>query len=136
MSFILELDAPDVDPETAERLERATQEAGYLPVRARRGRRWRRRAEMGLSIFDGRDDVHVLSDDADWSEDAFTFDERGRELLAQTVSLLAHELEPGWALRAYWVGDPCKDERTVTGDELAELVRSSALERTARYRVA
>ena len=135
MSFILELDAPDVDRETAERLERATEAAGYLPVRAPRKRRWRRQAERGLSILDRRDDINVLSDDADWSEDAFTLDERGRELLAQTVSLLARELHAGWALRAFWVGDPCKDERAVTGDELVELVRGSALERTTRYRV-
>jgi DNA-binding LacI/PurR family transcriptional regulator len=55
MSFILELDAPDVDPETAERLERATEEAGYLPVSAARRRRWRRRSQLGLSIRDRRD---------------------------------------------------------------------------------
>jgi hypothetical protein len=88
-----------------------------------------------LSILDRRDDVPVLSDDADWSEHAFTLDERGRELLARTISLLADELRSGWALRAYWVGDPCEEERTVTGHELVELVRSSALERTTRYRV-
>jgi len=32
---------------------------------------------------DRRDDVPVLSDDADWSEEAFTLNEGGRELLQQ-----------------------------------------------------
>ena len=136
MSFILELEAPRVDEETARRLEQATEQADYLPVRASRRRRWRRASETGLTLRDRRGDVPVLSDDADWSEDAFTFDERGRELLARTVSLLADDLRPGWALRAYWVGDPCEEERAVTADELVDLVRSSALQRIVRYRVA
>ena len=135
MSFILELHAPPVDDETARRLEQATEQADYLPVRAARRRRWRRPAVTTLWLPDQRDDVPVLGDGADWSEDAFTLDERGRELLACTVSLLAHELSPGWALRAYWVGDPCEEERAVTADELADLVRNSALRRAILYRV-
>src|SRR4051812_29604581 len=104
MSFILELEAPGVDEETARSLEEATEQADYLPIRASRRRRWRRASETELTLRDRRGDVPVLSDDADWTEDAFTFDERGRELLARTVSLLAGDLRPGWALRAYWVG--------------------------------
>ena len=138
MSFILELDAPPVGPEVGEQLERATQAEGYLPVRARRQRRWtrRRKPELRLALRDERDEIPVLSDQADWSESAFTLDERGRELLARTISLLAQELDPGWTLRAYWVGDDCEEERTVTKDELVELIRTSQLNRTTRYRVA
>jgi hypothetical protein len=136
VSFILELDAPDVDQATAARLAHVTQEPGYLPVLAPRRRRWSRRAATGLSLRDERDEVPVLSDAADWSEQAFTLDERGRELLAATISLLATELQPGWALRAYWVGDACEEEQIVTGEELIDLVRRSALDRTTRYRVA
>ena len=124
-----------MDPETASGLEKATEEAGYLPLRASRRRRWRRRAKSGLSLRDRRDEIYVLSDDADWSETAFTLDESGRELLSRTISLLAQDLQPGWSLRAYWVGDSCENERAVTSDELVELVRTSALERTTRYRV-
>src|SRR5947207_3189873 len=29
------------------------------------------------------------------------------------LSLLVRELPPGWALRAYWVGDSCEEERAV-----------------------
>ena len=125
-----------MNEETARRLEEATEQADYLPVGASQRRRWRRAAEMELTLQDRRGDVPVLSDDADWSEDAFTLDDRGRELLARTVSLLAEELRPGWGLRAYWAGDPCEEERAVTADELVDLIRSSALARTVRYRVA
>src|SRR6266545_3032679 len=127
MSFLFELDAPGCTAEMAEQLERATEETGYLPVRAAHRERWRRRGQTGLSLWPERDGIHVLSDAADWSEDAFTFDERGREMLARTISLLADALQPGWALRAYWDGDPCQEERSVTRDELVELVLRSAL---------
>ncbi len=135
MSFLLELDVPDATWEDAERLERATSPAGYLPVRAHPRRRWLRPARPRLILHESRDGVDVLSDNADWSEKAFRLDERGRELLARTVALLAENLRPGWGLQAYWDGDDCQEERNVSRDELVKLVRASSLDRSTRYRV-
>ena len=77
----------------------------------------------------------VLSDHTDWDEPAFTLDELGRELLAQTISILDEALTSTWSLRAYWVGDPLRHEREVTADELSQLVRNSALDRETLYGV-
>ena len=135
MSFLLELDVPEASWQIAENLERATAAAGYLRLRVHPRRRWLRPSKPRLSLNDSRDGVDVLSDNADWVETAFTLEESGRELLARTVALLADNLQPGWALRAYWDGDECHGERTVSCDELVELIRASSLERSTRYRV-
>jgi hypothetical protein len=77
----------------------------------------------------------VLSDEADWSQGAFAFSDQGRHDLAATVLALADVLEPGWGIRARWAGDRLRNERTVTAEELAELVRGSQLDRHTLYRV-
>lgn len=135
MSFVLELEMAELDWELADRLDRRTLDAGCIAVHPGPRRRWFRRREPSLTIDHERDRVPVLSDQADWDETAFTLDERGRELLAQTISILDDELTGSWSLRACWVDDPVRHERDVTADELAELVRSSGLDRTTRYRV-
>jgi hypothetical protein len=135
VSFVLELEVSELDWELAERLERRTIEAGAITVHPGRRRRWFRPRPPSLWIEDQRDGVPVLSDQADWDQDAFTLDEQGRELLAKTISILDQALACSWSLRAYWVGDPLQHEHETTAPELAELVRHSALDRKTRYRV-
>jgi len=48
---------------------------------------WFRLRGPSLWIDEERDEVPVISDQADWDETAFTLDERGRELIAQTISI-------------------------------------------------
>jgi hypothetical protein len=117
MSFVLELEVTGLDWELAGELEHRTIDAGCIVVHPGSRRRWFRRRQPSLWIEDERDEVPVLSDQADWDEPAFTLDERGRELLAQTISILDEALTGSWALRAYWVGDPLRHERAVNADD-------------------
>ncbi len=135
MSLFLELAVADIDWELAEQLERRTTSAGCIAVHPGPRRRRFRPREPSLWIDDERDEVPVLSDQAHWGEPAFTLDERGRELLVQTISILDEALTSNWSLRAYWVGDPLRHEREITARELSQLVRHSALDRETRYRV-
>lgn len=77
----------------------------------------------------------MLGDDAKESERTFTLSDDGRDRLAATVLVLAEVLQPGWGVRAYWVGDALQEVRVATAEELADLVRSSALDRGTLYRV-
>ncbi len=134
MSFELELYAEVADWDEAKRAAAATAAPGHVAVVP--GRRWRRGRNAEPSIhFDWRQGQDVLSDQADWSEDAFTFSEEGRHNLAETLVALAAVLRPGWGIRAYWGGDPIKSEETLSARELAERVRQSQLNRYTMYRV-
>jgi hypothetical protein len=135
VSFDLELSARVDSWEEAERVEAATASPGHLPVRAGRRRRWWRELEPSIA-FDWEQGQSVLDDQADWSEDAFTLSESGRAALAATVLTLGELLGPGWALRAYWGGDPVREERHIAAPELASLVRESKLDRCTLYRIA
>ena len=105
MSFALELYADVSDWEQAERVAEATASSGHVAVVAGRRRRWGRPLPPSIHL-DGQQAQDVLSDDADWSEDAFTFSNVGRHNLAATVLALSEVLDAGWAVRAYWGGDP------------------------------
>ena len=59
----------------------------------------------------------------------------GRRNLAATVLALAEVLQPGWGIRAYWLGDTLEREEPVTARALAERVRQSRLDRYTLYRV-
>jgi hypothetical protein len=48
---------------------------------------------------------------------------------------LSEVLDAGWAVRAYWGGDPLDGEREVTAHELADLIEQSRLDRRTLYRV-
>lgn len=135
MSFVLEIEVAELDWELAEQLERRTIDAGCIAVHPGRRRRWLRPREPSLRIDADRDEVPVLSDEADWDEPAFTLDERGRDLLAQTISVLDEALTTSWSLRAYWTGDPLLQEPKVTARDLSKLIRDSAMDRETRYRV-
>ena len=102
---------------------------------AGRRRRWWRDLEPSIH-FDWTRGQEVLDDQANWEEDAFTLTASGREALAATVLTLGEMLRPGWTLRAYWGGDPLRNERSVTAPELASLARHSRLDRYTLYRVA
>jgi hypothetical protein len=129
MSFVLELSTPKLDPDVAERIERTTHRPGHVPVQ-----RARQRSGGALRIEDRLlDGTPVLDDQANWDEDAFTLNPSGRDALARTLLLLSELLSPGWALRAYWIGDPIQHEQPITAERLAELARRSALARTTRY---
>jgi hypothetical protein len=104
-------------------------------VLAGRRRRWWRDLEPSIH-FDWERAQEVLDDQANWDEDAFTLSRRGREALAATVLTLGEMLKPGWTLRAYWGGDPVRNEPSVTAPELASLARQSRLDRYTLYRVA
>ena len=135
MSFELDLQVPDLDRALAERLRDATEAAGGLRVLvAGRRRRWLR-SRPRVFLEANHDDVPVLSDDADWEQPAFSLDDRGRELLARAIEIIGQTAPPGWSLRAAWVDDPVEREVVVTAEELAELARSSRLDRTTRYNV-
>lgn len=134
MSFALELYADVSDREQAERVAEATASSGHVAVVAGRRRRWGRPLPPSIHL-DGQQAQDVLSDDADWSEDAFTFSNVGRHNLAATVLALSEVLDAGWAVRAYWGGDPLDGEREVTAHELADLIEQSRLDRRTLYRV-
>jgi hypothetical protein len=134
VSFELELSATVGSWEEAERVEAATASPDHLPVRAGRRPRWWRELEP-IIAFDWEQGQAVLDDQADWDEDAFTLSESGRAALATTVLTLAELLRPGWALRAYWGGDPVRKERRIAAPELASLVRESKLDRHTLYRI-
>ena len=51
------------------------------------------------------------------------------------VLALSEVLDAGWAVRAYWGGDPLDGEREVTAHELADLIEQSRLDRRTLYRV-
>ncbi len=134
MSFVLELLAPVRSWEEAERAARVTRGDGFVSVvPGRRKRLWR---ELKPSIhFDGKDVDEVLGDEADWEESAFSFSASGSAALAATVLALREALGPGWAIRAYWMGDAQEAVVEVAADELAALVRQSKLDRGTLYRV-
>lgn len=105
MSFALELYADVSDWEQAERVAEATASSGHVAVVAGRRRRWGRPLPPSIHL-DGQQAQDVLSDDADWSKDAFTFSDDERRKLAATVFALSEVLDPGWAVRAYRVRWP------------------------------
>lgn len=133
MSFTLELNLPEsVEPLAADIAER-TQKPDLLQVRVGRTRLRRR---WWTGIADHMDDgTSVLDDQADWSEDCFTLDPRGREALAATIRELSELVAAEWTLRAFWVGDDAANDQDVTVSELVELTRSSQLRRDTIYRV-
>lgn len=133
MSFSVDLDLPRVGWEEAYRLRVALDEAGGFRVDPRPRRRWLRPPLARLVPAHEIDEV--LSEDADWSEAAFSLDSEGAERLARTIQVLGARLPPGWSVRASWVGDDEEAERELTAAELAELARASRLERRLRYRV-
>lgn len=122
------------DWEEAERAAAATASAGHVSVVVGRRKRWGRTLKPSVH-FDWQQGQNVLSDDADWSQEAFALSDEGRHDLAATVLALSEVLEPGWAIRAYWGGDRLKNERAVTAEELAGLVRQSQLDSYTLYRV-
>ena len=134
MSFALELYADVSDWEQAERVAEATASSGHVAVVAGRRRRWGRPLPPSIHL-DGQQAQDVLSDDADWSEDAFTFSNVGRHNPRRHGARLAEVLDAGWAVRAYWGGDPLDGEREVTAHELADLIEQSRLDRRTLYRV-
>lgn len=134
MSFDLELRADVTSWEDAERIAQVTATAGHVAVVPGRRMRWFRPL-MPTIGFDWAQGQEVLSDDADWDHDAFLLCESGRVALAATVLTLASLLEPGWGIRAYWVGDPLREEIELSAHELAELVRASSLDRFTFYRI-
>ena len=54
---------------------------------------------------------------------------------AEAVRVLGEELPQGFALRATWDGSAVCEERTLSADELADLVLASQLNEFTRYRV-
>jgi hypothetical protein len=136
LSFIFELEVPELDWPLAERVEAATKDAGCLVAHVHASRwQWRRPTRPVLSLADEREGVYVLSDNADWAERAFTFSDAGAELLARTVLVLAQLLPAYWSLRACWIGDRVMIEQEISSEELAALARTSALDRGTRYTV-
>ncbi len=134
VSFELELHAAVRTSEEAEEAAAATAPPGHVAVQAARRKRWGR-ARAPSVHFDPKQGQEVLSDDADWSEDAFTLTVDGRRRLAATVLALAQVLPAGWGVRVYWFGDPLRGEQTVPAQEHAELVEQSGLDRYTLYRV-
>jgi hypothetical protein len=134
VSFELELHADVDDWQQAERAAAATASTGHVAVVVGRRKRWGRPLKPGIR-FDWHQAQDVLSEDADWSQDAFTLSADGRRQLAATVLALSGVLSPGWGIRAYWIGDPVTNEQTLTAQELAELVMQSRLDRGTLYRV-
>ena len=132
MSYVLELDATPSGWDVVDRL--VTRSAGPECVSLVAGprRRWFRATRPSLG-FDWDQGQEVLDEQASWDEDEFTLSGR-REALARTVLLLAEELEPGWTLRSYWVGDQPREEARLSAAELADRIRRSALSRYVVYR--
>jgi hypothetical protein len=125
MSFALDLDFSARDRREAERVVATTASPDLIPVVV--GRR-------GLR-FDPEQADAVLDDAAHWDEGAFTLSADGRRRLAATVRALSHAIEPGWGLRAHWVGDPLDREQEITAGDLADLIERSQLDRRTLYRV-
>lgn len=132
---MLELQASVRDWDEAERVAAATSAEGHVSVVAGRRKRWGRTRTATID-FDWQQGQAVLSDNAGWDRDAFLLHDRHRHDLAETILMLAGSLQPGWGVRAYWVGDPLEQETTTTAEGLAELVRRSQLNRYTLYRVA
>lgn len=116
--------------EAVDRLEAATSGPGFVPVTGGRRRGWLGERAPQAYI---RDPEAVLSDDADFGEEAFTLTADGREALARTVLAVHGVLGDGWALRSSWVGDPIDHEPVVAAEDLAALARRSALRRDTMY---
>lgn len=116
--------------EDVERLEAATSGPGLVPVTGGRRRGWLGERAPQAYI---REPEGVLADDAGPGEEAFTLSAEGREALARTVLAVREVLGDGWALRSSWVGDPIREEPTVTAEQLADLARRSALRRDTMY---
>jgi hypothetical protein len=116
--------------ETVDRLEAATSGPGFVPVTGGRRRGWLGERAPQAYL---RDPEAVLSGDAALGEEAFSLTPDGREALARTVLAIHGVLGDGWALRSSWVGDAIEHEPTVSAEELAGLVRRSALRRDTMY---
>jgi hypothetical protein len=133
VSFVLELDARLDSWEMAARLADATAGPEFVSLLPTGRRRWFRDLPPRI-CFDHREADGVLADEAAWTDREFPFSAR-REALADTLLAIASELGSGWTLRSYRLGDKVRAEVRITATDLADLVRSSALNRWVRYRV-
>ncbi len=136
MSFVLELDVPDLTWTQAEQVAAACTGPQMLAVTTGPRRRWFRAQPPTLWISEedaqGR---HLLDDDADWDQPAWKINPDVIPLLARTVQALCHQFPQGFALRATWVGDPVRGQRDVSCEELLRIVHASAMNTHVRYRV-
>ena len=132
MSYLLDLEIPVSTWDEAEHIVEATNTPAVKPLAVGKRQGWIRKYRPSVYLVDSDD---LLSDDSDFSQEAFTLDATEREAFAQTVLRLGEVIPPGWTLRSWWVGDRLKHEVEVTATELAEAIRGSTLRRDTLYRV-
>jgi hypothetical protein len=133
VSFVLDLDASPDSWEIAHRLADVTREPEYVSLLPADRCRWLRKPAPRVYL-DHREADEILADEASTADREFPFSPR-REALARTLLAIASELGSGWTLRSYWIGDAVRGEVPITAVGLADLVRNSALNRWALYRV-
>jgi hypothetical protein len=142
VSFQLQLDVGDLTRDQGMAIEEACQRPHAWPVAFTAGGVRRRLFRSGMAVpaalgipeeVEGR---HVLSDAAEWDAPAWDFEHDVRPRLARTLRILGEHLPQGFSLRATWIGDEVRDERTVTAEALAQLAADSELNEFTRYVVA
>ncbi|MEH3054354.1 MAG: hypothetical protein PGN13_10170 [Patulibacter minatonensis] len=139
MPFMFDLELPGLTPAGGRALEQAVADAGAWPVRFEPGReeqRWfgiRKAYPSVLEILteDGRG--HILVDPSDWNEDAWVFRPDAVPRLARLVELLADHAPEGYVFRATWSGSPIDRSEELAAVDLAERVRSEAVNDHTRY---
>jgi hypothetical protein len=75
----------------------------------------------------------MLTDQADWSADAWAMRSQVLEPLARTLYTLTQDGPEGMTVEALWAGDEPNQEQKVTAMELSALARASQLGTHTRY---
>jgi hypothetical protein len=137
--FDLELDVPPTDAGQA--IEWAVADAGAWPVRFEPGReeqRWygvKKAYPAVLEILTEDGQGHILSDPAEWDEDAWPLRPDAEPRLAETIRILGRHFPAGFVFRATWAGSPILRDEYLSADSLADLALTGRLNDHTRYRV-
>lgn len=136
MCLIVTMAAPAAE---RERFEAACAEAADrsgLQVRVEHAPRWRWARERPVRAFlseDGTCACSLLRDDADWDAGVWAMRSEALDPLAEALGYVALHGPEGLLAEALWAGETACENVSVTPEELAALVRASALRTRTRY---
>jgi hypothetical protein len=122
----------NLDWDRAERIARATQVEGAVPISTglRRVLFWKLRPRL---LSGGVHDL--LAESADWN--AETWDMEATELprLVRTFEILFDQIPEEFGVEVMWAGDEATEERTVSRQHLLEIAMEGKFGTTVRYRL-
>ena len=122
----------DLDWDRAERIARATQVEGAVPV------------ETGPRrfLFLGQPPrllswaVHdLLADSADWNAQTWDLEADAMPRLARTFEILFDQIPEEFAVEMMWAGEEAPEERLVSRQQMLDIVRQGRFGTTVRYRI-